>query len=147
MDTYQIYHLDGISDDLDVWQVLENLPILSPVEPDRVKIVTFVRLRSIFQNVFCKAKNSDSSFLLDITYKTIVPEVTRKLETPILHCHGADDMMLSIKRAKMTSKILSSIVQQYDFQLVPDMGHEYSQEEMRIIQKFLVNQLPPKSTI
>ena len=41
----------------------------------------------------------------------------------------------------------SSIVQQYDFQLVPDMGHESSQEEMRIIQKFLVNQLPPKSTI
>ena len=48
MDTYQIYHLDGISDDLDVWQVLENIPILSPVEPARVKIVTFVRLTGLF---------------------------------------------------------------------------------------------------
>ena len=86
-------------------------------------------------------------YLLDVTYKTVVPEVSRKIETPMLHCHGADDMMLSFKRAKATSKILSSIVQQYDFQLVPDTGHESSQEEMRIIQKFLVNQLTPKSTI
>jgi len=45
----------------------------------------------------------------------------------------------------MTSKILSSIVQQYDFQLVNDMGHESSQEEMRISQKFLVMQFPPKN--
>ena len=73
--------------------------------------------------------------------------MSRKIETPMLHCHGADDMMLSFKRAKATSKILSSIVQKYDFQLVPDTGHESSQEEMGIIQKFLVNQLTPKSTI
>ena len=71
--------------------------------------------------------------------------MSRKIETPILHCHGADDMMLSFKRAKGTSKILSSIVQKYDFQLVPDMGHESSQEEMRISQKFLVMQFPPKN--
>ena len=73
--------------------------------------------------------------------------MSRKIETPMLHCHGADDMMLSFKRAKATSNILSSIVQQYDFQLVPDTGHESSEEEMRIVQKFLVNQLSPKSTI
>ena len=71
--------------------------------------------------------------------------MSRKIETPMLHCHGADDMMLSFKRAKATSKILSSIVQQYDFQLVNDMGHESSQEEMRISQKFLVMQFPPKN--
>jgi predicted esterase len=82
-----------------------------------------------------------SCYIPDVTYKTVVPEVSRKIETPILHCHGAADMALSFKRAKATSKILSSIVQQYDFQLVPDMGHESSEEEKRIIQKFLVNQL------
>ena len=71
-----------------------------------------------------------SSFLSDVTYKTVVPEVSRKIEAPILHCRGADDPMISFKRAKMTSKILSSIVQRYDFQFVPDMGQESSQEEI-----------------
>ena len=56
------------------------------------------------------------------------------------------DTQNCLKRlAKMTSKTLSSIVQQYDFQLVNDMGHESSQEEMRISQKFLVMQFPPKN--
>ena len=63
-------------------------------------------------------------FLTDVTHKTVIPNIIGKIETPVLHCHGKEDIMLSFNKAKMTGKLLSTLVQEYEFHLVPKIGHK-----------------------
>ena len=86
---------------------------------------------------------SISLLLLDVTHETVIPNINGKIETPVLHCHGKEDIMLSYNKAKMTSKLLSSLVQEYRFHLVPKMGHEPNEEEMDLLKQFIHEKLQP----
>ena len=78
----------------------------------------------------------------DVTNETVIPNIIGKIETPVLHCHGKEDLMLSYNKAKMTSKLLSSLVHEYKFHLVPKMGHEHNEEEMDLLKQFINEKLP-----
>jgi len=84
-----------------------------------------------------------STYIADWTHQSVIPKITGKLETPVLQCHGKDDIMLSIHKGKMTSKLLSSLVQEHQFHLVPKMGHEPSEEAMNLFKQFIHQKLPP----
>jgi len=76
-----------------------------------------------------------------------VPERDTKIETPVIHCHGEDDQMISIERGRKTSHALTDLVQKYEFHTYPHMGHEASQEEMDKVQEFVSLHLPPLSQV
>ena len=78
-----------------------------------------------------------------MTKEKIMPNITGKIETPVLHCHGKEDMLLSLNKAKMTSKLMSPLVQEYNFYLIPKMGHEPNKDDMDLFKKFLHQKLPP----
>ena len=78
-----------------------------------------------------------------MTHRTDIPNLKGKIETPVFHCHGEEDQMISFERGQMTSEALSSLVQDYEFHSFPYMGHEASQDEMDKLQMFLMKHLPP----
>ena len=85
-------------------------------------------------------------FDLGMTHRTDIPELKGKIETPVFHCHGEDDQMISFERGQITSKALSTLVQKYEFHSYPYMGHEANQEEMDQLQMFIMKYLPPLLT-
>ena len=64
-----------------------------------------------------------------------MPDLKGKIETPIFHCHGEDDQMISFERGKLTSEALSNLAPNYEFHSFPWMGHEANQEEMDLLQQ------------
>ena len=72
-----------------------------------------------------------------------VPELENMNETPVFHCHGEDDEMISIERGRKTSKVLKELVKNYEFHSFPYMGHEATQQEMDLLSEFIAKHLPP----
>ena len=70
-----------------------------------------------------------------------------KIDTPVFHCHGDDDQMISIYRGKKTSEVLQKLVKNYKFHNFPYMGHEATEEEMNLLSEFIAKQLPPKANL
>ena len=71
-----------------------------------------------------------------------MPSLEEKIDTPIFHCHGEDDVMISMERGHKTSKALTELVKDYQFHTFPNMGHEANQEEMDLLQAFVQKHLP-----
>ena len=76
-----------------------------------------------------------------------MPSLDDKIDTPVFHCHGEDDQMISFERGQKTSKALTELVKQYQFHTFPNMGHEANQEEMDLLQSFVQKYLPPPSNL
>ena len=77
----------------------------------------------------------------------MVPKIEEKIDTPVFHCHGDDDQMISIYRGKKTSEVLQKLVKNYEFHNFPYMGHEATEEEMNLLSEFIAKQLPPKANL
>ena len=77
----------------------------------------------------------------------LVPKMEEKIDTPVFHCHGDDDQMISIYRGKKTSEVLQKLVKNYEFHNFPYMGHEATEEEMNLLSEFIAKQLPPKANL
>ena len=88
----------------------------------------------------------DIFFLEGMMHRTDMPNLQNKIETPVFHCHGEDDQMISFERGKITSEALAKLAPNYEFHSFPYMGHEANQEEMDLLQQFLIKHLPPLLT-
>ena len=76
-------------------------------------------------------------------------EIKTKIETPILHCHGENDIKgfpsfnLTIDLVEFTSKIFKEHAKNYEFHSIPNMGHEVNNEVLNLLSDFIHKQLPP----
>ena len=84
-----------------------------------------------------------SSYNLCNTTGDQVPQLDVKIDTPVFHCHGEDDQMISIERGRRTSNVLKELVKTYEFHTFPYMGHEATEEEMNLVSDFICKYLPP----
>ena len=71
------------------------------------------------------------------------PKLDNLIETPVFHAHGDVDHLISMDRAKMTSKVLKERVKTYEFHSFPGMGHSSCEEEMNLVKNFILKHLPP----
>jgi lysophospholipase-2 len=76
-------------------------------------------------------------------YKTFPACVKANQATPILQCHGEDDMLVASSFGMMTSHLIKSFNSKLVFKTYPGMGHSSCDEEMEEVKKFISECLPP----
>lgn len=68
-------------------------------------------------------------------------------DTPILHCHGSQDMVVNVAMAgKSQSKVQEAGATNYEVKLYPTLPHSVNMEELKDVQNFIEKVLPPDET-
>jgi lysophospholipase-2 len=76
-------------------------------------------------------------------YKTFPACVKANQATPVLQCHGEEDMLVALSFGTMTSHLIKSFNAKAQFKTYSGMGHSSCDEEMEDVKKFISECLPP----
>jgi lysophospholipase-2 len=68
-------------------------------------------------------------------------------QTPILMCHGDEDLVVKYKYGRASSRYLASLGYRMDFKTYPGMGHVTCDEEVQHIAAFLHQCLTPSAKL
>jgi len=80
---------------------------------------------------------------LSTTFPKALISGDKKVNLPILQCHGDQDPMVQIKWARLTEQGVKAMgFQQYTFKEYRNMGHSSCDEEMADVSSFVVQNLP-----
>ena len=71
------------------------------------------------------------------------PNLGKKIEIPVFHCHGEADGVIPFTIGQKTSNTLKNLIEKYEFHSFPHMDHEANRTEMGLLKTFLKNNVPP----
>ena len=67
--------------------------------------------------------------------------LTNKLDTPVLQCHGESDGIVKIERGQITADLLNSHVKDHTFIRLPNLKHEINDEVQALVKGFIAEKL------
>ena len=115
----------------------------------RIMIGGFSQGGAIAINNLLKSNQTLAGCLILSSYFAgdVTPKFDHKIETPVFHCHGRADQVISKDKTDRTLKVLKEVIQKYEFHNMPNLGHEINDEELDLIKDFIYDNLPPVQTL
>lgn len=141
---------DGIEKSSRFLNSLVEEEILNGISPSNVMIGGFsmggaVALHAALTSPYCLGGVLALSTWLPLskTFPNALISGDRKVNLPILQCHGEQDQMIDLKWARLTEQAVKRLgFKQYSFREYKKMAHSSCEREMKDIISFIVQHLP-----